>query len=244
MKNKKVWILVGSLMIVILAVGIWKYSKPSAVNTVPKDEISAQVVSYINNILMGQATASLVEVIEESGVYKITFDIDGQQYDTYATLDGKLLFPEGLDLTDTSIFEETTAPTKENINTTIGGFIKTGEDPCLKDGKPIVYYFGNSDCPFCLWQYPVLIAAIESLADYVVFKDFNNIEGDMEVFQRYSEGGVPLIVIGCSYARTGAGGREGEEETDKSIISALICKLTGGQPQEVCSGLEEIMSQI
>jgi len=49
---------------------------------------------------LGGNTASLLEVVEESGVYKVTVGIADQEYASYASKDGKILFPEGFELVE------------------------------------------------------------------------------------------------------------------------------------------------
>lgn len=62
-------------------------------------EIAEKAINYINqNILQEGTTASLLNVGEENGVYKIHLKIGEEEYDSYATKDGELLFPEGYNL--------------------------------------------------------------------------------------------------------------------------------------------------
>ncbi len=55
----------------------------------------------------------------------------------------------------------------------------------------------------------------------------------MEVFQKYSTGGIPTLVLGCQYYRVGSGETAGEEQEIKDL-TGLICKLTNNQPAEIC----------
>ena len=232
-----VWVFIGSLAVIIaLFVFMIRGDFASRDNNIVSPEVaSSQAISFIEeNYTRGAVPIELIETVKESGIYKITLNIGGDQIDVFTTLDGKMFFPEGVDMENRVVFERA-----------IGGFTKTDEEVCLENGKPIVYYFGRSECPFCIWQQPVITSAMEQFEGYVVFKDHTDTEEDMDVFTRYSEeGAVPLIVIGCNYFRLGAGGSEGNEESDKNNISALTCKLTGGQPQEVCLGLEGVIEQI
>jgi len=66
----------------------------------PSQEIAEKVVEFINqNMLPEGISASLLEVIEENGLYKIRIKIDENEYTSYVTKDGKLFFPQGIDLT-------------------------------------------------------------------------------------------------------------------------------------------------
>ena len=63
------------------------------------DEIAKKSIDYLNkSILQEGQTAELVSSSEESGVVKIKIKIGGNTYDSYATKDGKLLFPEAFNL--------------------------------------------------------------------------------------------------------------------------------------------------
>ena len=63
------------------------------------DAIAKKSIDYLNkSILQEGQTAELVSSSEESGVVKIKIKIGGNTYDSYATKDGKLLFPEAFNL--------------------------------------------------------------------------------------------------------------------------------------------------
>jgi hypothetical protein len=90
--------LVPVLVVIVLlgvAGGLYYFGQKNK-NTLSTDEASKKVISFINtNLLNGQATAALKTTTEESGVYKILFDVGGQEYTFYVTKDGKLLFTSG-----------------------------------------------------------------------------------------------------------------------------------------------------
>ena len=56
-------------------------------------EAGEKVINFINqSILKGNASASLNEILEENGMYKIKFTVEEQEIEAYITLDGKFLF--------------------------------------------------------------------------------------------------------------------------------------------------------
>lgn len=62
-------------------------------------DISQKSINYLNkNVLQQGQTATLEGYSEESGVVKFTIKIADKTYDSYATKDGKLLFPEALNI--------------------------------------------------------------------------------------------------------------------------------------------------
>jgi glutaredoxin len=62
-------------------------------------EAAEKAIDYINqNMLQEGTTASFVNATEENGVYKFRLKIGEQEYDSYVTRDGELLFTEGINL--------------------------------------------------------------------------------------------------------------------------------------------------
>lgn len=65
------------------------------------EEAGERVISFINdNILQEQATASLIEAIEENGLYKIKFEVEGEEVEWRITKDGEIILPQAIDLTE------------------------------------------------------------------------------------------------------------------------------------------------
>lgn len=186
---------------------------------IPSQEAADKLIAFINNnILKGQAVASLIEVLEENGLYKVKFNVEDQEVEWQMSKDGKLVFPQVIDLT------------KEIA---VGNFSISSDEVCKEDGKPIVYFFGSEGCPHCLWEHPIIEEVAAKFGDNISFH--NNMSGDEdnEVFDKYSTGGVPTLVLGCKYYRVGSGEAAGEEEETKNLTS-LICDLTNNQPAAVC----------
>jgi len=68
-------------------------------------------------------------------------------------------------------------------------------------------------------------------------------QADMDVFRKYSTGGIPTLVLGCKYYRVGSGERAGEEMESK-VLTALICKLTENKLVDICNEVQDLISQI
>lgn len=200
-------------------------------------EVEEKVMNFINqNILQGRATASLIGTTEEGGLYKIKFNLEGQEIESYVTLDGKLLFPDAINLTEVQ-------PVAVQEGYTIGDFSVSSGEVCKEDGKPIVYFFGSESCPHCIWERPIIEGVADEFKEDISFHNNTGIEQDSEVFQKYSTGGVPTLVLGCKYYRVGSGEQMGEEQEEK-VLAALMCKLTDGEPASVCSQVEDLINQI
>ncbi|MGB2762190.1 MAG: thioredoxin family protein [Minisyncoccales bacterium] len=211
-------------------------------NILSSDEISEKVINFINeDILSEGVTASLVDISEESNLYKIKLKIGEEEFDSYVTKDGKLLFPQVIDIESSSSVSE--EEENEEAVSTIGNFLTSKDEICKEDGKPIIYFFGSEGCPHCVWEHPVIEKVAKDFDGYILFHENMNSSTDTEIFQRYSTGGVPTLVLGCKYYRVGSGQGRGEEEESK-ILTALICKLTDGNPFNVCEKVQDLINQI
>ena len=200
----------------------------SEAQVLSSQEAGDKLINFINdNILKGQAVASLIEVLEENGLYKVKFGVEDQNVEWQMTKDGKLVFPQVIDLT-----KEISQPAEEQ-GTTIGDFSISSDEVCKENEKPIVYFFGSNGCPHCIWEHPIVEEVVAKFGDAIVFHNNMDSEEDMDVFNKYSTGSIPTLVLGCKYYRVGSGEGAGEEEEIKNLTS-LICELTGNQPDTVC----------
>jgi len=210
-------------------------SNQNSQNILSVEAISEKLIKFINEqILQGSSTASILSITEEGNLYKVKLKIEEQEFDTYATKDGKLLFPQFINLDQESAQEQ---------GKTIGDFSVSTDDLCQENSKPIVYFFGSSSCPHCIWEHPIVEKVANSFGDLVSFHSNIEFETDQNVFGKYSTGSIPTLVLGCKYYRVGSGESSGEEEETKNL-TALVCKLTQNQPAEVCSPVQDLINQI
>lgn len=142
-------------------------------------------------------------------------------------------------------------PTPEPLESTIGGFVLTKDEVCQENDKPSIYYFGYSGCPHCTWNHPIMQNVAKKFPTQIVFHDnMDKLDklsaADGEILNKYQEihgGAVPFFVFGCKYARLGSGETYGEADEEK-FLTALICKLTNGQPEKVCTPVKDLIDQI
>jgi len=114
-------------------------------------EIAEKAINYINqNLLQEGTTASLLNVGEENGVYKIHLKIGENEYDSYVTKDGKLLFTEGVDLESGPVSAQE-------------GSEATGE--ISKQDTPDVKVFVMSYCPYGLQAQKMFLPVYDLLKD-------------------------------------------------------------------------------
>ena len=96
-------ILIGIAVIAIVATGVLIYFKSNnnfsfpSIFGISDKQVAERVINYINNNKLSNTPASLVSVSQESGLVKVKIKIGTQEFDSYATKDGKLLFPQAFE---------------------------------------------------------------------------------------------------------------------------------------------------
>ncbi len=123
--------------LIVFAVGIligggafygFQYSQ----GDISAQEAGERAINFINERIQENVTASLVSVEEKSGVYEINLKIEENDYTSYITKDGKILFSQGFALEELPQKRE---PSKENKS-------------IPKSKKPNVELFVMSFCPY------------------------------------------------------------------------------------------------
>lgn len=251
--GKNLLIIILSLIVIGLSgfVFLGKSSSPqigsqSDQNAVTKEKAGEIALSFINDsILQGGGKASLVGVEEENNLYKFKLNINNQEISSYITKDGKIIFPQAIDIEEAK--KETKTEQGQQVATsgsTIGDFTITKEQICKEDDKPIIYFFGSNSCPHCNWEHPIVQKVADSFGNFISFHDNMDSDKDGDVFFKYNpDGGIPTLIIGCKYYRIGSGENSGEE-TEVNNLTALICKMTNNQPSAVCDKVKDLISQV
>lgn len=182
MKHKlKKKIIIGAIAlaaVIIIALGATflfkgdKTLKPAAIKTV--------LESYINANLMapGAAPAKIDSITKENGLYKVMVDIGGdQKVESYATLDGKLFFPQAMktgESTETAAGDDqaaSTPATPENLP---------------KTDKPVVELFVMTHCPYGTQMEKGILPVVAALGKKIDFSiKFNDyaMHGEKELDQ-------------------------------------------------------------
>ncbi len=116
------------------------------------DVIAKKSVDYLNkSVLQKGQTATLISDSEESGIIKMKIKIAGKTYDSYASKDGKLLFPEGFTLSTTATATtQNTQPSAQqpNQNQTATQQAPSNTTAVAKVAKTSLEDFVVSSCPF------------------------------------------------------------------------------------------------
>jgi len=221
---------IATFVLALLSIVLASMLAENSFNKDMKPEKAAQAaIDYINNnLLQGESEASFVKVEDETinKLYKFILSVDGQEYASYVSADGKRLFAS-----DSIKIDED----KSKDTETEGGFKEAADtEICKENEKPIVYFFGSENCPHCVWEHPILKEVADQFGDSIIFKENIDTDADQDLFLKYSpQGSIPAIVVGCKYYRVGSGEGSGEE-TEKENLKKIICKATNNQPSSIC----------
>ena len=142
--------------------------------------IAEKAIKYINDNQLSQSTATLVgDVTEESGLVKFKISIGTNQFDSYATKDGKLLFPQAFAMAD----EKNNGSQNQNANTdnpSASPPKQTAAD-IKKVDKPLLEAYLVTRCPFGLQMQRVMASAISgapSLEQYLKVRYMGSVSSD------------------------------------------------------------------
>lgn len=144
---------------------------PSHISTnKTKDLIESYLLSS------GIPDATISNVVAEGDLYKVSLNVAGYDYTSYATKDGSLLFPEGLDLQSSdSLVADTPTPQPTEVPTS---------------DKPSVELFVMSHCPYGTQAMKGILPAQEALGDKIDFNiKFVNyaMHGEVEVYEQLNQ---------------------------------------------------------
>lgn len=160
-KKSQLWQMVSAILgllfiISIFTAGFRGSGGEGILDGLSADEAADKAISFINsNVLREGQTASLGDIESESQLYKMMITIDGQEFASYVTKDGKLLFPNAIDMEQDVEVPEQPAPAASGIT---------------KSDKPRVELFVMSHCPFGTQAEKGMIPAVKALGDKIDFK--------------------------------------------------------------------------
>lgn len=149
---------VSAVLLIALIVSLFTggFSGAGGGSGVSEEELKTKTITYLGQILPGQ-TVSVDSIIDEGNIYSMKLTVAGRPYDSYATKDGKLLFPSAIDMTGDAAAtpNEAQPPAQTNVP---------------KTDKPTVELFVMSHCPYGTQSEKGILPAVRALGDSVDFK--------------------------------------------------------------------------
>lgn len=136
-------------------------------NVLGIEEAKVKAEDFINNTLLaGNSTATISEFVEESGLYKMSVSVEGQEapITSYLTLDGEKFFPSApFDIEETKKAATDNAAAGDEADAPATAQV-------VKSEKPAVELFVMSHCPFGTQIEKGILPVLETLGDSVDFK--------------------------------------------------------------------------
>lgn len=203
-KNKKndFWMIASGILFLLLIVSMFTNGFASLF----KSELSGQeagdkAIKYVNEVLLrGTMDASIGDIKDVGDLYNMKLNIAGQVFDSYITKDGRLLFPQAVDLNEEpeTLNGETTATSCEDMP---------------KADKPTVEVYYMSYCPYGVQamngMYPVA----------KLFGDKVDIQPHFVIYENYAGGGSDYCIDNGNICSM-----HGIEELNEDIRQACIYK--------------------
>ena len=159
MKNN-FWTILSAFLFLLLITSIFTrgFGLYDFIFSTSKEKIGENTVEYINKNLLSPGTkASLIETVKQvNGLYKIKIKVENtnqpeqsQEFTVYVSSDGKMLFPQGIAMKDSSLKE---------------GKSQSDQD-IPKREKPDVKLFVMSYCPYGLQAEKMYLPVYNLLKD-------------------------------------------------------------------------------
>lgn len=133
--SKRLWFCATIVLLALCIISILTSYNFSTTKVLEKRVVATKIQDFINKYLLESATAKVINVSEEYGLYKLSIDINGRMFSIYSTKDGAVIFPNAIDIRTAPQLEPRTTETQEKFK-------------APKKDKVNVKFFVMSFCPF------------------------------------------------------------------------------------------------
>jgi len=129
------------LVIALVIIGLFSFHKPT-VKDLNQTEAKTKAETFINTYLMQSGSkATIKEITTEYGLYKLKIDIVSDVVESYLSKDGKLFFPQALNIEETA--QQAAAAKGADATNAAPATVVS-----VKSDKPTVELFVMSYCPY------------------------------------------------------------------------------------------------
>lgn len=140
-----------------------KIDKALGRQTLTKEEAEA----FINaNLMQGGTGATVTEVTQENGLFKVKLTVSGQEYTTYITKDKQIFFPQGIVVSEIQKQKEEEQKTQEDQ---AKAEQEKQAQEMTKNDKPTVELFVMSHCPYGTQIEKGIIPVVKALGSKIDF---------------------------------------------------------------------------
>jgi hypothetical protein len=180
MNRNTIFVAIAIIAIIVTSVLIFAHSNQGF--TIPTifgmsdSQIGKKAIDYINNNQLSSTPASLVSVSEASGLVKVKIKIGTSSFDSYATKDGKLLFPQAFDMTP-----KASATADSNIKSNSAQNPTQTAASTTKTDKAMLEAFVVARCPYGLQMQRAMAEAVKNipaLAQYIKARYIGSVSGN------------------------------------------------------------------
>jgi len=163
MKKRIIFGSVALVVLIAIGLGIALYTNK---DTMKPEAAKIKVENFVNNYLMqGGSKATISDLTESYGLYKVKVNIGADQnVDSYISPDGKLFFPQALDMD-----ELTKTPSTANADSA-GTDTASTPTNVPKNDKPKVELFVMSYCPYGTQIEKGMLPVVKALGNKIDFE--------------------------------------------------------------------------
>ncbi|HBA36258.1 TPA: hypothetical protein DCZ15_00060 [Candidatus Falkowbacteria bacterium] len=149
------------LVVALVLIGFFSFYKPS--QNLSPEQAKTKTEQFINDYLMtGGNKATVKEITRLYGLYKLQVDITSDVVESYVSKDGKLFFPQALDVDQIS--------TTQNNAATTGATGGNAAQVSIKSDRPTVELFVMSYCPYGTQVEKGMLPVLAALGDTISFE--------------------------------------------------------------------------
>lgn len=148
------------LVIVLIVIGLFSFQKP--IKNISPEAAKAKTETFVNTYLMQTGNkATIKEVTTEYGLYKLKIDIVSDVIESYVTKDGKLFFPQALNI------DQISSGAKNKANAAAPA--APAASVTNKSDKPKIELFVMSYCPYGTQIEKGLLPVLATLGNKIDF---------------------------------------------------------------------------
>lgn len=159
MKKRSIWQITSAMLALLLVISIFTSGfglgkgRGTITGRISADAAADKAINFINdNLLSGGQTITLKSVEDDNQLYRVGLEVGGQEFVSYVSKDGKLLFPSVINMSE-GAKANTQQPSQQSALDT------------PKKEKAEADLFVMSYCPFGMQAQEAMVPVMELLGD-------------------------------------------------------------------------------